>query len=79
MQPASIFYTRTEGIILDIFWNVDYHFRLLKENSKACVLGATGSRKNILVKLPEGKWDKVSDEFSFDFPESRAAFVVLKR
>ncbi|KPL12560.1 MAG: hypothetical protein AMS26_17130 [Bacteroides sp. SM23_62] len=95
MQPATIFYTRKEDITLDIFRNVDYDFRLLKENGKTYVLGAAGPRKNIIAKLPEGKWDvvmfdlvtkstrelgtEVSGEFTFDFPESRALFVILKK
>ena len=95
MQPSTIFYNQKEGANLDIFRNVDYDFRLLRESGKAYVLGATGPRKNILAKLPEGKWDiamydlvaksskelgtKVSGEFTFDLPKSRAIFVVLKK
>ena len=94
MQPATIFYTRKDGISLDIFRNVDYDFRLLKESGKAYVLGAAGPRQNILIKLPAGDWDValydlaaksnkklgtgVSGDFIFDLPSSRTQFVVVR-
>ena len=95
MQPATVFYTRKENITLEFFRHVDYGFRLLKEDGKAYVLGASGPRKNITARLPAGKWDiklydlvdkssreigrKVSGDVNIDLPGSRAIFLVLKK
>jgi hypothetical protein len=95
MEPFTIFFSRKDGINLNIFRNVDYRFRLLRENRKAYILAASGPHTGITARIPEGSWevtlydlvnkavvslgDPVSGEFNFDLPDSRAVFVVIKK
>ncbi len=95
MKPFTIFFSRKEGINLDIFRNVQYGFRLLGDKGKAYILGAAGPHAGITAGLPEGRWkvtlydlvnkaifplgESVKGEFNFDLPDSRAVFVVLKK
>ena len=95
MEPFTIFFSRKDGINLDIFRNVDYGFRLLKNGRQAYILASDGPHAGILARLPEGSWnvtlydlihkfriplgESVSGEFSFDMPDSRAVFVHLKK
>ena len=95
MQPATIFYTRKDGIALDIFRNVDYDFRVLRESGNAYVLGAAGPSQASSPSSPQGSWEvtlydlvrktsaslgvSVRGAFTFDLPDSRAVFVLLKR
>ena len=95
MEPSTIFYTQKDGITLDIFRNVQYTYRLISQQGKAYVLGASGPAEGITADLPAGEWEAVlydlvamsirdlgsdlTGTFRFDFPDSRALFLVLKK
>ena len=95
MEPFTIFFSRKGGINLDIFRNVDYNFRLMREKGRAYVLAAAGPHQKAMAELPEGEWEvrmydvigkktsvlgeKLSGVFTFDLPDSRALFLVFKK
>jgi len=80
---------------IDIFANVHPDFRAMAWPGREYVLGTNRPRTGVQVKLPPGRWQvtcydaiaknrkrlerDVSGAFTFDTPDTRAAFVHFKR
>ena len=95
MKPFATMFSRPGSIHLHFFRNVNYFHRLLANPGEEYVLGGSGAHQNIHGKLPPGEWeitlyDLIKQEkkilmesaqgaFSFDFPDSKAAFIHLKK
>ncbi len=95
MAPFTVFFSRKNGIWLDIFQHVEYDYRLLSNGKEEYLLGASGPKSGLVAHLPEGSWEVrfldvvnkkhsllekgVSGEYVFDLPDSRAILMHFKR
>jgi len=95
MEPYDIFFYRPNSIDIHIFRKVDYHTRLLANTGNEYVLGGSGPLRGITARLPNGTWKNIrydlisqqqevlmenaEGDVPFDFPDSKAVFVHLKK